>query len=84
VIHAPPQEHPQDEATWNNFLPLHFPAGGEDHRHLKKKKTQQVLVPFPSRFLDLLLPTDLFFFFWLSLLLFFRLPAVRSRGCWHD
>jgi hypothetical protein len=49
-------------SSTSSLLP--FLADGDDHRYLqqKKKTQQQVLVPFPSRFLDLLLHTDLFFF----------------------
>jgi len=44
----------------------------------KEKTQQQVLIPCPSRFLDLLLHTDLFFFLWLRLLLYFRRPTLMS------
>jgi hypothetical protein len=76
LLHAPPllavrgfthrrEEESGSSGIWLDFLSLPFLAGGEDHCYLqqKKKMQQQVLVPFPSRFFDLLLHKDFFFSF---------------------
>jgi len=85
-VHAPPQAMPGNGWIWPAFFfsSLLCRLWGSSLPATKEKTQQQVLIPCPSRFLDLLPHTDLFFFLVASPSSLFQAADfdVRASGLW--